>query len=188
MRRTHRVCVLVSGAVATVLATALMAVAQPQPSLAEISRREIERRKALGTQARVYTNDDLKHSRPLTMAAAKPPAPAAASPLEAAAAPAVAAPTEGAAGDGLAERLVAAREALAKARTAFEQGQTRVTALTADWVAAPDEATRATIAAARDVAANEAERMRTDIDAHARALAQLELDVLKQARSAPPRK
>lgn len=187
MRRTHRICVLVPGIVAMVLVTALAAVAQPQPSLAEISRREVERRKALATQARVYTNDDLKHARPLTMAAARPQAPAAGTSAEAATV-AAAARNEAAVGDGLAERLVAAREALAQARAAFEQGQTRVTALTADWVAAPDEATRATIAAARDAAATEAERMRTDIDAQARALAQLEQDVLKQVRPVPPRR
>ena len=82
-----------------------------------------------------------------------------------------------------AERLDAARDQLARARAAFESAQARVTALTADWVGAPDEASRTSIAAARDALAAEAERMRADIDAQSKAIAQLERDLVKQVRS-----
>ena len=177
---------LVTGATALVLSTGLTtALAQSEPSLAEIAEREIARRKAIGTPSKVYTNDDLKHTRPLTMAAARtaPAAPAesAATPATSAAPPAVASQV-----DALAARLVAARDALTRTRADFDAQQSRVSALTADWVGAPDEATRASVAAARDAAAVEAERLRADIDAQVKALAQLEQDVLKVARPVPP--
>lgn len=180
---------LVSGSIVLVLASGLTALAQSPPSLAEIAEREIARRKALGSPSKVYTNDDLKHTRPLTMAAARQAAPAvpqggATAPQASVDAPAAApAPAE-----SLATRLIAARDALMRTRADFDAQQARVTALTADWVGAPDEATRASVAASRDAAAVEAERLRADIDAQVKALAQLEQDVLKQARPVPPPK
>ena len=201
MRRAHRIGVLVIGTVAVVVATGRVAVAQSKPSLAEVARQEAERRKALTTSARVYTNDDLKHARPLTTAAAAPapvagpvPAPGVvpepAADAGTAAAPAASrAPGGGnAAAEVLAGRLLAARDALEQARAAFGAQQMRVTSLTADWVGAPDEASRATIARARDVAGADAERLRGEIDALTRTLAQLEQDVLKQVRAVPPTK
>jgi FAD/FMN-containing dehydrogenase len=187
---------LVPGTVLMVLATGLTALAQSQPSLAEIAEREIARRKALASPARVYTNDDLKLQRPLTMAAARPVAPPAgdagaagiATPAGAASAPTPAAPAAATPNPAaaLAGRLTEEREALARARAEFEALQARVTTLTGDWVVAPDEASRASIAAARDAAAADAERMRAAIDSRTKALAQLELDVLRQARPASP--
>ncbi len=194
MRRAHRIGSLVIGALGLVAAAGQIAAAQSRPSLAEVARQEAERRKTLTTQARVYTNADLKHARPLTTAAAAPaPAPAQASQGASAAPPtdekAPAAPDARAgAGTGaevLAKRLLSARDDLAQARAAFDEQQLRVTMLTADWVGAPDEATRASIASARDVAAAEAERLRGEIDSLAKALAQLEQDVLEQVRAAP---
>lgn len=42
------------------------ALAQSQPSLAEVARQEAERRKSVGKTGRVYTNNDTKSGRPLT--------------------------------------------------------------------------------------------------------------------------
>lgn len=42
------------------------ALAQSQPSLAEVARQEAERRKSLAKAGKVYTNDDTKTGRPLT--------------------------------------------------------------------------------------------------------------------------
>ncbi len=191
MRRAHRIGVLVIGTVAVVLATGRVAVAQSKPSLAEVARQEAERRKTLTTSARVYTNDDLKHARPLTTAAPTPvPGAVPATEARAAAAPAPSrAPDEGSAAvDVLAGRLLSVRGDLEEARAAFDAQQMRVTSLTADWVGAPDEATRAAIASSRDAAGADAERLRGEIEALTRTLTQLEQDVLRQVRAAPPPK
>jgi hypothetical protein len=64
-----RMCRFLVATVALVLLGVAVSSAQ---TLADVARKEGERRKALGKATKVYTNDDVKSTRPLTTAAARP--------------------------------------------------------------------------------------------------------------------
>ena len=190
-RRSRRclAAVLVLTVVASAAATA--------QSLGELAKREEERRKAIRTPAKIYTNDSIRGgqvpSPPAPSSGAVPPASAAASPTE----PAQTSPAGSAktavppaeAGEVKNEaywrkRIQSARDQLVRSQTFADALQTRINVLTADFVARDDPAQRAVVATDRQKALAELERVKQEIGQQTKAIA----DIQEQARRAnvPP--
>ena len=168
----------------------LVAAAADAQSLADVARQEAARRKALSTPGKVYTNDSLRNEP----APAVPPSPAAATP-PADAAPA--APTDPAApgasqpgAPGAAEpgatppaaqteadwrkRAATIRDSVARLQTFSEALQSRINALTADFVNRDDPAQREVVAADRQKALSELDRVKQEIAQQQKALVALQ--------------
>lgn len=150
-----------------------------QSPLGEVSRQEEERRKTLQGESRVYTNRDL----PKVASPVRPPqADAAASPTAPDAAVADEEVERGAdeVSDGPRDRaywsgrLSSLRETLARNQTYAEALQSRINALTTDFVNRDDPLQRAAVAADRDRAVTELERLRKQIVADDEAIADLQ--------------
>jgi hypothetical protein len=157
-------------------------------SLADVARQEEERRKHIKTEAKVYTNKDLGNAPP---APASPrPAPAASdttgtkdgaaktdaadsgAKTEAAASPAAETPKRDQAyWNG---RLTDLQTTLERDRTYLEALQSRINALTTDFVNRDDPAQRAVIATDRDRAIAEFERLKKQNEDHRKAIADFE--------------
>lgn len=146
-----------------------------QPTLAEIARKESERRKTVKAPSRVYTNADVPQSGLLTTAA-----PAAASgPAEARPAeppkPSEAAPEEPVKDEAWwRARVTKAREALRQSRILADALQTRVNALTTDFVNRDDPAQREVLARQRREAMTELDRVNADIETGQKAVREIE--------------
>lgn len=140
-------------------------------SLAEVARKEAERRKTIKTPSKVYTNEDVRGGTPLTTSA-----PAAAAGSQPAATPAGAA--AGASGakpepTGGQEpvkdekywrnRVTDARAQLERSTLFLDALQTRANSLATDFVARDDPAQRAVIAADRGKVLAEMERVKAEI-------------------------
>jgi hypothetical protein len=169
-------------------------------SLGELAKREEERRKAIKTPAKVYTNDSIRAgqvpSKPASSPGVVPPAsaptsaaaaePAQATPASADAKVAVppVAPAEVKDEAYWKTRIQAARDQLARSQTFADALQTRINVLTADFVARDDPAQRAVIANDRQKALAELERVKQEIGQYTKAIT----DVQEQARRAnvPP--
>jgi gas vesicle protein len=155
-------------------------------SLGEVARQEEARRKAIKQPAKVYTNDNLRPSdQPAPPASgAQTPAATPAPPPAAAQPPAgqPAAPPPEAARDEKywRGRIDAARTALGRAETFQDALQTRINALSADFVNRDDPAQRNVIAADRQKALAELDRVRQEIAAGQKAIA----DIQEEARRA----
>jgi hypothetical protein len=171
-------------------------------SLADVARKEEQRRKDRPKPAKVYTNDDLGTVPPLsTPPPAATPGETAAEPDASGPEPAAAPPAEGApAADGapvpaddddrgssaasFRAKLDAAHEQLERSRMFAEALQTRVNSLWADFTARDDPAQRSRIETDRQKALAELDRVKKDIVAQTKAVA----DIEEQARRAgvPP--
>lgn len=158
-------------------------------SLAEIARLEAARRKVVPAAPRVFTNDDLGPVPP-------PPAvPAARSASETAtpdgspaASPEAPGAVAGAAGAGPAApqepkqkdeaywhgRIEGERNALARARTLVDALQSRINALSADFTSRDDPAQRDVVAANRQTALVELDRMKQEVQQHTKAIAEIQ--------------
>lgn len=172
-----------------------IAIASAQ-SLADVARREEERRKTIKKPAKIYTNDDLRRiagpgvtvtvdikSTP----APEAPAPAAAAPVTT---PAAQAPPANAA--AVAQAAAAKDEAswkgrMSDARLQLERNkgyadamQSRINALTADFSARDDPAQRAVLGADRIKALAELDRLKKEIVADTKRIA----DIQEEARRA----
>ena len=173
---------------AVVVTCALVTTAFAQtPSLAELAKKEQERRKAIAPATRVITNKDLPKST-------TPPAVTPATPPAAAAAPAA----DAKAGDEKKPdeekdlkdeaywraRMASAREELRRAEMFRDALQSRINALSADVVNRDDPYQRAKIAEDLQKAVSELARVKTDIETATKAIADLE----EEARQAgvPP--
>jgi hypothetical protein len=167
----------VAGAVASLC---LLADASAQ-SLGDVARQEQTRRQAV-SRGKVYTNENLPNvapSSPLPSRAAQADAPAAGQAEPAP--PADAAPAGTADGDGdvkneayWRERIAAERDALARAESFAEALQSRINALSTDFVNRDDPAQRNVIAGDRDKALAELERVRKEIQDHTRAIGEIQ--------------
>jgi hypothetical protein len=171
--------------IVVLLLTAEAAAAQ---SLGDVAQREAERRKAIAAPGKVFTNDNLRVEPPPTptsvptpvvaapspsgqpAATQVPPSPSGTQPPAAGqpAAPGAAAPAEPQteqAGTEASwrERITAAREALTRARTFAEALQTRINVLSADFVNRDDPAQRSVVAADRQKAMAELDRVKQEI-------------------------
>lgn len=154
---------------ALVLLCAATASAQ---SLADVARQEEARRKAVRTSGKVYTNDALRPEPP----AAEPPAPSANAPAADASKPSgPAAPGDAAAGALKTEadwrkRVATERDALSRAQIVAEALQSRINVLSADFVNRDDPAQRDVVAAERQKALAEMDRVRQEILQHQKAI------------------
>jgi hypothetical protein len=170
-------------AVALILASAATASAQ---SLADLARREEERRKAVGTAGKVYTND---HLRPDPASGGNP-----APPPSAPAAPTTASePATGGPGAGAAEgtkpegpaapaanaptpeqmwrkRVADERAAIARSQVLADALQSRINALTTDFENRGDPIQKNALFADRQKALAELDRMKKEINDHQKAI------------------
>ena len=153
-------------------------------SLADIARKEEERRKATKGTGKVYTNDDLRRYPvlpPPPQPAPPADAPGATDPLAGAKAPA-AAPAEPKEEKDEAywkKLMTDAKALLARTTAHHEAMQTRINSLTADFYARDDPAQRAVIWTERTRALEELDRLAADIEAQKKAISQVEEDARK---------
>jgi hypothetical protein len=178
----------VSGIVLAVcLACDAAAVAQ---GLGDVAKREAERRKAVGTPGKVYTNDNLRPDAPPTSAPATTPqgvtptaAPAAQAPAAAAGAQTSSSQPTGTAAssepgptteDAWRKRVTTARDALSRAQVFAEALQSRINALNTDFVNRDDPAQRNAIAAERQKALAELDRVKQEIVDHQKAISTIQ--------------
>jgi hypothetical protein len=159
--------------------------ATPGPqSLADVARAEEARRQTVQKPAKVYTNTDLRADFTVPTAPAAGPTPAAD-------APAAAEPGSGASGNATpatpaepsapqkdqawwSSRMNAARTDLERTRMFAEALQTRINALTTDFVNRDDPAQRAVIEQERNKALAELARLQKDVEAKTKAIADIE--------------
>jgi len=162
-------------ALAGLLAWPALAVAQaPPPSLAEIARKEAERRKTIKEAKKVITAKDLPESArkpvspPATAegGAAAPASHAQAGPPSNEQKPqAAAAPSGDAKGETYWRgRITQAREALRRNETFLEALQSRINGLTAEFGAASDAYSRAKVDESRQKALDEMSRVKAEIE------------------------
>jgi hypothetical protein len=157
-------------------------------SLADVARQEESRRKAVAHSGKVYTNDTLK-SDPADAGAAKPAASQPAS-SDTTAKPADKKPDEAKKADDekavkgdeatWKKRIQTERDALARSQTFADALQSRINALTTDFVNRDDPAQRSKVADDRQKALDELERVKKDIQSHTKAIA----DIQEEGRKA----
>ena len=163
-------------------------VAQAQ-SLADIARKEEERRKEV-KGGKVYTNDDLRRYPVLSVPAqpAPPAEKAAADPLAPGAKPAAAEkpaePKEEKDEAYWKKLMTDARAQLARSTSFHEALQSRVNALTADFYARDDPAQRAVLWTQRTKALEEMQQLTKEMGDQRKAIAQIEEDARRAG--APP--
>jgi DNA repair exonuclease SbcCD ATPase subunit len=154
-------------------------------SLADVARKEEERRKTQPQSAKVYTNKDLAPVPPSTVPSSTAPAPAAAtnSPTDGKATTENQAKDAGDKDNAKTEakgqaywsgRRKALQDALDRDSTFAEALQSRINALTTDFVNRDDPAQRAIIERDRQKALAELERLKKQIIEDRKALADLE--------------
>jgi len=161
-------------------------------SLADVARKEEARRKAQPPATKVYTNKDLGDAPPATA----PPAPTSpAGSTSSSSAEAATKDDKGAKGDAAkgeapkgeakgdaskqaywADRMKTARETLDHDSTFVDALQSRVNALTTDFVNRDDPAQRATIEADRQKAMSELARMKQKVVEDRKAISDIEED------------
>jgi hypothetical protein len=163
----------------------LAAVAVQAQTLGDVARKEEERRKTVKAPAKVYTNDNLRNVDPpapspvvpsslagQAAGSAAPPAAPAPSDAAAQAAPGAGTPEAGVRDEKYWRgRIDAARAALTRSETFVEALQSRVNALSADFVNRDDPAQRNVIAADRQKALAELDRVKQEIAQHQKAIA-----------------
>ena len=154
-------------------------------SLADVARAEQARRKAVKTPAKVYTNDDLNQaadSTPPPGAAEPAPSPAAGAATSAATGPGQSAASSDAAKKDekyWRDRIAAARDALVHDKVLLDALQSRVSALTTDFVNTSDPAQRAVVEANRTTALAEMDRLKKDIEKQTKAITDIEEEARK---------
>ena len=184
----------VTAAALVLAASGLIALPVSAQSLAEVAKKEADRRKSAPEPAKVYTNKDLS---PVPAGSTPPPPPAASSP-DASAKPVDADKK----GDDKAEkseksekepvkdqaywfgRLKALRDKLARDKDYADAMQTRINALTTDFVNRDDPAQRSVIEQNRNKSIAELGRLKTSVQETQKAID----DLLEEARRAgvPP--
>jgi hypothetical protein len=175
----------------------LVPVAADAQSLAALARREESRRKDQPKPSKVYTNQDLTrdHTPPAPAPAPAAAAPAygahadGAAPAPAPAAAAAEAPSIGTDASAIATpardqkywqaRIAAARADLERSRTFADALESRIAALTTDFVNRDDPAQRAVIEQNRLKAVAELERVQREIAAHTRTISGIEDEARK---------
>jgi hypothetical protein len=156
-------------------------------SLADVARKEEERRKSIKTPGKVYTNDDLR--RYPGSVAPETPAPDQAKPAtedqpgakgESPAPPAKdVTPSVDQGEDHWRKLITDARSALARSSTYLEALQSRVNTLTSEFYARDDSAQRAAIWSQRVKVLDDMERLKQDMADQEKAIAKIEGDAHK---------
>ena len=190
--------------IVTVALAAVLTSGAPAQSLGDVARQEEARRKGTGS-GKTYTNENLR-SAPEPAAPAQPSpsasAPSTSAPSTAAGTPKAAAtpdaktgdaakagdapktdakPAPDAKGDAAAwkKRRETIETALERAKTFAEALQSRINGLTADFSARDDPAQRSLVAADRQKALTEMDRVKKEIADHTKALADLQEEARK---------
>jgi hypothetical protein len=166
-----------------------VAIAQSsQPSLAEIARKEAERRKTAKEAKIVITEKNLPESarKPVSPADANQPAhageqkPASAGGAAAGGAPATPAAPAGDQGEALWRgRITQAREALRRNEVFLQALQTRVNSLATDYYGRDDPYQKMKLAGEREQAIQEMEKVKADIEASKKQVADIEEEARK---------
>jgi hypothetical protein len=186
---------------AVLLAAGLLPVAAGAQSLAGVAKAEEARRKELAKPSKVYTNQNLRRdpTTPTTPPAAAPASPtdgtsAAAAPTPAPGAATAPAPSDTPAGAAAAPagpagpardqaywrgRMTAAREQLDRSQTFAAALQSRIDALTLDFVNRDDPAQRSVVEQNRLKALAELERVQREIAAQTKAITAIEDEARK---------
>jgi hypothetical protein len=169
----------------TFVAQLVLVTAAAAQSLGDLARQEEARRQAIRGSTKVYTNESLRSER-----SSRAPAPATASaPASGAAADKAQAPAadaKPAADDAKKDeafwkqRIKAERDALDRAQTFAEALQSRINGLSTDFAARDDPFQRNQIAADRQKALAELERVKLEIQQHTKAIT----DIQEEARKA----
>ena len=157
-------------------------------TLGDVAKREEARRKQVKTPAKVYTNGDLRGDggAPTPAPASQAAAPNAAPPAAPAAGAQPKDEDKAAADDPKKaeaywkDRLAKARGDLDRAKTFADALQSRINALTTDFAARSDPAQRAQIGNDRQKALAELDRVKKEIEANTKAIA----DIQEEARKA----
>ena len=151
-------------------------------SLGAVARQEEARRKAVKSEGKVYTGDNLRPEAPPASAPATA-SPAAGDPEK----PAPPAPAKTSAADDSKkdekywkQRISTERDALSRAELFAESLQSRINALTADFAARDDPYQRNQIGGDRQKALTELDRVRKEITDHTKAIS----DIQEEARKA----
>jgi hypothetical protein len=173
--------------VTALVALGLLQVARAQ-SLGDVARKEEERRKAVKSSGKVYTNDTLRPEplpSPPPLSTSTAPASSsesmpASTPSAPAPAPEAAPPADRTDEAGWKKRMADARDGLARSQALADALQTQVNSLTTDFVNRDDPAQRSTIAANRDKAIAELDRMKKEVATQTKAIS----DVQDEARKA----
>jgi|SRR5688572_2054311 len=170
----------------------------PAQSLGNVAREEAARRNKVATSGKAYTNANLEPAPPPAVAApasAAPASQAGASGQAPSGAAAPAAGTPAAKSDKKGdpdkkddkkdekywrERLKATREAKARAESFAEALQSRINALSTDFVNRDDPAQRGVIAADRQKALDELARVKKEVQDHTKALADLQTEARRE--------
>jgi len=168
-----------------VVAIVLLGSAVSAQTLADVARKESERRKATKTTSKVYTNDDLRAypAPPAAQAQAGVPAPPTDAGAGASAAQDKPKPAEAAEAKGEAywKALMAdARAKLERTRSHHEAMQTRVNSLTADFYARDDPAQRGVLWTERTKALQELDLLKQEIDEQTKTIAKIQEDARKE--------
>lgn len=172
---------LIGAALCIVLAGGALAA----QTLGEVARKEEARRKELKTPAKVYTNDTLRSDSGGAATSTESPVgrtpapPAAANPSPAPPAP-PSQPDETKTEAYWKRRMQAERDGLSRAQIFAEALQSRINALTTDFAARADPAQRNVIAADRQKALAELDRVKKEIQDHQKAIT----DIQEEARRA----
>jgi hypothetical protein len=161
--------------VLTALLVTMSVAATGAQSLGEVARREAERRKAVKTPAKVYTNDQLNaDGRDVaSVPAAEPnapqasPAPSTDTPTTSTGSPTPSRPSTGPTPTNneaaWRARVQAVRDEMSRSRIFADALQSRINGLSADFTARDDPAQRATIATERQKSLDELARVEKEI-------------------------
>src|SRR5687767_10505826 len=173
-----------SGMRNTVAALILFAAATASAqSLADVARQEEARRKGVAGAGKVYTNEALQPEPPPSpgsvpaatpAAPATPPAAAGDKPADPAA-PGAMPKTEA----EWKKRIADERDALSRAQIFAEALQSRINVLSADFVNVDDPAKRDVVAAERQKALSELDRVKTEIQAHQKKITDIQTEARK---------
>jgi hypothetical protein len=152
-------------------------------SLGDVAKKEEQRRKAVKSTGKVYTNDHLKAdptpSVPATTATGTTTAPAASSTPAPAPAPSEDTPDKGDEKTWR-KRMQDARDSLQRSQMFADALQSQLNGLTTDFVNRDDPAQRQQIANKRDAALAELDRVKKEVAAQTKAIS----DIQEEARRA----
>jgi hypothetical protein len=175
-RRAKRAKKILVAAVLVSLGVAHVAAAQ---SLGDIARKEEERRKAIKSSGKVYTNDKLKPApQPSAPPAGSTGQASTTSPSTGSVSPEP--PSDAASDKGdeatWRKRIAAARESLQRSQTFADALQNQLNSLQTDFVNRDDPVQRSAIAVNRDKVAAELERVKREVAAHTKAISDIQED------------
>jgi hypothetical protein len=170
------------------LASAQSTTTSTSASIADVAKAEEARRKSVRKPAKVYTNGDLRTDVSPGVPAPAPAAPGSTTPTtgdnKTPGAPATPAAPKGAGQEYWAARMKAAQDQVARTQIFMDSLQSRINALTTDFVNRDDPAQRAKIEGDRLAALAELERVKKELAEQTKAIKTIEEEARRAG--APP--